>query len=60
MKRPELCLLSKVEICENCQHWEPIPFHHRGGECIPRVEVPVVRLVPLVSMREPERVPVKV
>jgi hypothetical protein len=59
MKRPELCLM-KVEKCEDCKYWEPIPFHDKGGECIPPVEMSMVRLVPPVSQSSPERVPVTV
>ena len=59
MKRPELCLM-KVEKCEDCKYWEPIPFHDNGGACIPPVEMSMVRLVPPVSQSSPERVPVTV
>jgi len=59
MRRPEVCLM-KVEKCEDCWYWEPIPFHDRGGECIPPAEVPMVKLVKPVSLSSPEKVPVKV
>jgi hypothetical protein len=49
-----------VEICENCRNWEPIPFHDKGGECIPPVEVSMVKLAPLVIERKTEKVPVAV
>ena len=57
MRKPDICMMN-VEICENCRNWEPIPFHDKGGECIPRVEVPVVRLAPAAI--ETEKVPVAV
>lgn len=60
MKRPELCLMSKVENCEDCVNWEPIPFHDRGGECIPLEEVTVVKLVTPVALSSLGKVPVKV
>jgi hypothetical protein len=41
MKKPQICN-TNVAICEDCEHWEPIPFHHKGGECIPKSAVPVV------------------
>ena len=56
MKRPDVCMMN-VEICENCRNWEPIPFHDKGGECIPPGEVPV-KLAPLVIEKETEKVPV--
>jgi hypothetical protein len=40
MRRPGLCFLSHVENCEDCECWEPIPFHDRGGECVPRLKRP--------------------
>ena len=43
MKKPQLCN-ANVVICEDCEHWEPIPFHNRGGECIPKSTVPLVML----------------
>ena len=57
MKRPDVCRMN-VEICESCRNWEPIPFHDKGGECIPLEEVPVMRLAPLAIQKETERVPV--
>lgn len=60
MKRPELCLISKVEKCEDCVNWEPIPFHDNGGECIPPEEITVVKLVAPAALSSPEKVPVKV
>ena len=33
MNRPALCKMQ-VEHCEHCAHWEPIPFHHKGGMCL--------------------------
>ena len=59
MKKPTQCHIN-VEICEDCRHWEPIPFHDRGGECIPRVEVPVIRLLDPVPVSNPEKVLVNV
>jgi hypothetical protein len=59
MKRPDMCRMD-VEICENCRNWEPIPFHDKGGECIPPVEVPVMRSAPLAIQKETEKVPVTV
>jgi hypothetical protein len=55
MKRPDMCRMN-VEICENCRNWEPIPFHDKGGECIPVTEVPVMRLAPLAIKKETEKV----
>ena len=43
MRKPQLCN-ANVVICEDCEHWEPIPFHHRGGECIPKSTVPMAAL----------------
>ncbi len=57
MKRPDVCRVN-VEICENCRNWEPIPFHHNGGECIPPLEAPAVRLTPLAIENETVKVPV--
>ena len=58
MKKPDVCMMN-VEICENCRNWEPIPFHDKGGECIPPLEeAPVVRLAPLAIKKETEKVPV--
>lgn len=57
MKRPDVCMMN-VEICENCRNWEPIPFHDKGGECIPPAEVPVMRLTPLAIEKATEKVPV--
>ena len=34
MRRPVQCLLRDVKNCEDCKHWEPIPFHCKGGECL--------------------------
>ena len=59
MKKPDVCMMN-VEICENCRNWEPIPFHDKGGECIPPVEVPVVRIAPATAVKETEKVPVAV
>jgi len=59
MKKPDVCMMN-VEICENCRNWEPIPFHDKGGECIPPVEVPVVKLAARVIQKETEKVPVAV
>ncbi len=57
MKKPQLCN-ANVVICEDCEHWEPIPFHHRGGECIPKSTVPLVTLSIPDLVSELERVPV--
>jgi hypothetical protein len=59
MKRPDMCKVN-VEICESCRNWEPIPFHDNGGECIPPVEVLVVKSAPLVIEKKTEKVPVAV
>jgi hypothetical protein len=59
MKKPDMCKIN-VEICENCRNWEPIPFHDNGGECIPPVEVLVVKSAPLVIEKIIEKVPVAV
>ena len=57
MKKPDMCKVN-VEICENCRNWEPIPFHDRGGECIPLEAVPVMKLAPTAVRKETEEVPV--
>ena len=59
MKKPDMCKIN-VEICENCRNWEPIPFHDNGGECIPPVEVLVVKSAPLVIEKKIAKVPVAV
>ena len=59
MKRPDMCRMN-VGICESCRNWEPIPFHDNGGECIPPVEVSMVKLAPLVIGKKTEKVPVAV
>ena len=33
MKKRTGCLL-RVENCEDCAFWEPIPFHQVGGVCV--------------------------
>jgi osmotically-inducible protein OsmY len=38
MKRLQQCKMN-VEICEDCKHWEPIPFHHNGGICMSEVAI---------------------
>ncbi len=55
MKKPQFCN-AHVVICENCEHWEPIPFHHRGGECIPKSTVPLVTLSIPDLVSEPGKV----
>jgi len=57
MRKPDICMMN-VEICENCRNWEPIPFHDKGGECIPPVEVPVGRLASAAIHIETKKVPV--
>ena len=42
MRRPRLCSAS-VAKCEDCEQWEPIPFHDKGGVCVSSEYVPVVR-----------------
>jgi len=59
MKRPDICLM-KVEKCEDCRNWEPIPFHHKGGECIPPEEMPAIKIFVHTSMSNLSKVPVKV
>jgi len=59
MKRPDVCMM-KVEKCEDCKCWEPIPFHHRGGECIPADEMPGIKIFAQVPQRNPSKVLVKV
>ena len=61
MKKPVICLM-KVEKCEDCQHWEPIPFHDKGGECIPLVELPITKLFnpALLTKSKSKKVPVRV
>ena len=59
MRKPDVCMMN-VDICENCRNWEPIPFHDKGGECIPPVEAPVLRSAPVVTKVETEKVPVAV
>ena len=59
MKRPDVCMM-KVEKCEDCKCWEPIPFHHRGGECIPPAEVTGMKIFVQTPMSNLSRVPVKV
>ena len=39
MLKPERCQM-KVECCEQCGHWEPVPFHDRGGVCLLRRKAP--------------------
>ena len=56
MKRPDVCMM-KVEKCEDCKCWEPIPFHHRGGECIPADEMPGIKIFAQSPLK---KVPVKV
>ncbi|MGB2884440.1 MAG: hypothetical protein WBC47_02510 [Dehalococcoidia bacterium] len=41
MIKPETCRMH-VEYCEDCEDWEPIPFHNEGGVCL-RHRVPVRR-----------------
>lgn len=59
MRRPDSCLLSKVEKCEDCRNWEPIPFHDNGGDCIPPEETTLIKRVNSVVLSSPEKVPVK-
>jgi hypothetical protein len=59
MKRPDICLM-KVEKCEDCKYWEPIPFHHKGGECIPPEEETEVKIFVHTPMGNLSKVPVKV
>ena len=59
MKKPDVCMMN-VEICEDCPNWEPIPFHDKGGECIPLAEALVLRSAPVVTKKETEKVPVAV
>lgn len=42
MRRPELCS-ANVAKCEDCKHWEPIPFHDKGGVCISSEDVSTYR-----------------
>ncbi len=35
MAKPEKCKMH-VKHCENCEDWEPIPFHDKGGLCLGR------------------------
>ena len=57
MRKPDVCMMN-VDICENCRNWEPIPFHDKGGECIPPEEAPVFRIAPVTIKSETEKVPV--
>ncbi len=57
MKKPDTCLM-KVEKCEDCRNWEPIPFHHRGGECIP-VEIAATVEVFVHISEDAVKVPMK-
>jgi len=59
MKRPDVCMM-KVEKCEDCKCWEPIPFHHRGGECIPTDEMPGIKIFVQTPRSNPSKVPVSV
>ena len=43
MLKPKLCPMH-VECCEQCQNWEPIPFHDDGGVCLARGEMSMRRL----------------
>lgn len=58
MKRPDTCMI-KVEKCEDCKCWEPIPFHHRGGECIPPGEMTRIDIFVHTSLSNAGKVPVK-
>lgn len=51
MRKPQWCILSNASNCEDCQHWEPIPFHDRGGECIPKLDMSVVWLYLLSNLQ---------
>jgi osmotically-inducible protein OsmY len=42
MKKLQQCRVN-VKICEDCQHWEPIPFHLNGGICMSEREISVAR-----------------
>ncbi len=33
-----------VEYCEDCEDWEPIPFHDKGGVCL-RHRMPMGRQI---------------
>ena len=35
MIKPDKCRMH-VQCCENCEDWEPIPFHVEGGLCLRR------------------------
>ena len=32
MVKPDRCPMQ-VKCCEECRHWEPVPFHDKGGFC---------------------------
>ena len=54
MVKPDRCPMH-VKCCEECRHWEPVPFHDRGGFCSLKGERPAHwQLVP-----EPQKVPAK-
>ena len=35
MRKPKQCRMH-VQHCDNCEDWEPIPFHSEGGLCLRR------------------------
>jgi len=38
MMEKKQCLIY-TDKCENCQYWEPIPFHDDGGVCMAKLKV---------------------
>ena len=40
-----------VEYCEDCEDWEPIPFHDKGGECL-RCGMPLRRRLTADVLRQ--------
>jgi hypothetical protein len=39
-----------VEYCEDCEDWEPIPVHDKGGVCLRR-RMPMDRQITLDFLR---------
>jgi hypothetical protein len=40
-----------IEYCEDCEDWEPIPFHDKGGECL-RCKMPIRRWLTADVLRQ--------
>ena len=50
----ERCI-KNVKNCGNCEYWEPIPFHHKGGVCMWRKTLNIAPSNAIVSAKKQDK-----